>query len=86
MYTLNGKVVANPKGRPECPGFEDEPYHWYVDAMIIWKSFNFKVENAHVSEHPIECHKEITLNKPVWQIVSIGQPCYIENGEVTKIL
>jgi len=43
--------------------------------------------NAHVSQHPIEGHDEITILKPVFQMAESGQKClFIPEGEKVKII
>ena len=95
LYIEDGEVVVNPELMPELtkdqfiPDNDEEnrliEIHHEFD-LTEWETQHIKVENAHVSKHPIEGNEEITITKPVWQIVGIGQPCHIENGKVVKLL
>jgi len=55
-----------------------------------WKDNHIPAENAHISEHPIEGHKEISIMKPVFQMADPGQKANIEiigkTCRVTKLL
>jgi len=55
-----------------------------------WKDNHIPAENAHISEHPIEGHKEISIMKPVFEIVESGQKVETkqtpEGKIITKIL
>jgi len=48
-------------------------------ALKEWHSKLIPVENAHVSEHPIEGHQEVTIMKPVFQMANHGQQIPPEN-------
>ena len=86
IYEIDGKVVVNPELKPKPEDyFKDDIAKWYF-AMEKWEDNCIPVVNAEITEHPIEGTKEITIFKPVWQIVDFGQKVEHINGEVTKIL
>ena len=55
-------------------------------AMFNWEKTPIPAVNAHVSQHPIEGHDEITILKPVFEIVTPGTKVEHNKGEITKIL
>ncbi len=86
-----GKPVASLTKEPdinnpefwEHVGFSDT---WlndskYRKALREHEANLMEVENAHISQHPIEGYNEITITKPVFQIVNSGQQAEIEITE-----
>ena len=58
----------------------------YRKALKEWEKTLIPAVNAHVSQHPIEGHDEITILKPVFEIVTPGTKVQHNKGEITKIL
>ncbi len=58
----------------------------YGCAIEEWEKTLIPAVNAHVSQHPIEGHDEITILKPVFEIVTPGTKVEHNKGTVTKIL
>ena len=89
-----GKPVASKSGKPLKRDYLVLRVGWYTDkykrSLKRWEANLMEVENAHISQHPIEGYNEITITKPVFQIVNSGQQVEIEitkNGcRVTKII
>ena len=52
-----------------------------------WQESCKDVVGAHVSQHPIEGFEEITIMKPVFQIVESGQKCLkVPEGDGVRVI
>ena len=95
IHIVDGSVVLNPEPRPVFTylvqnDIDSKPKHeirsLHDKALTEWKKNCIPCENAHVSQHPIEGYDEITILKPVFQIVTPGQKVLAEGNVVKKIL
>ena len=80
VYIENGKVVWNAKERP----WGQEYLDYYEGEMKAWQDECVVVENANISQHPMEGFDEITILNPVYQIVSLGQVAFIKGKTIVK--
>ncbi len=94
-YTIiiSDGVFISKEPKPDRKDFELEYSHLhyelvdieYEQALREFESNKIPVENAYVSEHPIEGYDEATITKPIWQIVEEGQQvtAEIKDGKAT---
>ena len=92
IYIENGKVVWNAEERPKEYMFTTSKFGgvvWnteeYIEALKAWQDGCVVVENANISQHPMEGFDEITILKPVYQIVSFGQVAFIKGKTIVKL-
>ena len=96
-YIENGIPVISAERKPEPPkGMlwdscgdlppTQEQENDYKTSLKKWERTLIPAVNAHVSQHPIEGHDEITILKPVFEIVTPGQKVQHDGNEITKIL
>jgi len=89
MKTQTGYIYhegISAERRPERLDFKQPGNFYYQTALKEWEKTLIPAVNAHVSQHPIEGHDEITILKPVFEIVTPGQKVEHNKGTVTKIL
>jgi len=93
LYLIDGTVKCAEREKPEKPNIYkpkklrfDKAMKIYRKALKSWEADCKDVVNAHVSQHPIEGHDEITILKPVFQMAESGQKClFIPEGEKVRI-
>ena len=86
IYIENGIPAISAERKPERLNFKQPGNFYYQTALKEWEKTLILAVNAHVSQHPIEGHDEITILKPVFEIVTPGTKVEHNNGTVTKIL
>ena len=89
---VDGKVMVGGK-KPDTKDkdwYSHEEMWEFVNALNEWEAGLKPVVNAHVSQHQIEGHDEISIMKPVFEIVESGQKVETkqtpEGKIITKIL
>lgn len=83
IWIVDGKPVLNPHERPSAKFRLWETFKPELDA---WFNNCVEAENAHISQHSIEGHDEITILKPVFQIVTPGSKVIAKGNVVKQIL
>ncbi len=92
IYIENSMPVISAERKPELRDFAKQKYSStvniaeYLKALKEWEKTLIPAVNAHISQHPIEGHDEITILKPVFEIVTPGTKVQHNEGEITKIL
>ena len=82
---IENKVMVSTLTKPEMKG--GNARYWHRLLAEFESSILGEAENAHVSEHSIEGHNEITVMKPVFQMAEPNEPCEVEkSGDKYKIV
>ena len=85
LNILNGKVVASTVEKPVITKGNNALY-WHRILAEFESSILGEVVNAHVSQHPVGGHDEITVTKSVWQMAEPNHPCQVEVGDKVTVI
>jgi len=94
LYIIGDKIVCNEREKPPQPkphssvNSPSNPFFLYheCEAYKLWLESCKDVVNAHESQHAMEVYPEITILKPVYQIVEPGQRVlYVPEGDKVRI-
>lgn len=88
LYLIDGTVKCAEREKPELKETTTQVGNLlFHKAYKSWLESCKDVVNAHVSQHPIEGHDEITIMKPVYQIVESGQKVLkVPEGDKVRIV
>ena len=79
FYIHNNRPVIAAERKPEPPGFEDDPYLFYLEQVQEWERQLIVAENRHENG-------AIDIPGGWWTPITPGQAIEYEGNVITKIL
>ena len=78
----HGQIIVNPDKSPDCAGFDNDAWLWYVEATIQWSANSIPVMNAEKAGYP---KRWFIFTNEFYEITD-GQKVQHIEGKVIKLL